>query len=278
MPKTITWLASYPESGNTWLRLFLFNYLFNLDEPAPINQAHRIGPSDSTTSLYFKAAGRKFDISDIVQTLRYRTKMIAAHAGNGADVNFMKTHFANTPIENVRTIPPAHTRGALYIIRNPADMLVSFTHHFSTDKRRAVDAINSDSHTISMERSGTVLAQYLGRWSDHVLSWADSPDFHTHVMRYEDMQADPHGTFGAALRYIGVPEDPERLDRAIRFSSFSEVKKQESTHGFVEKPANAPKFFRSGKVGEGRASLPSDLIARIEADHGDVMKRFGYLS
>ncbi len=277
MPKTITWLASYPKSGNTWLRLVLFNYLFNLDEPAPINQAHRIGPSDVSAALYHKAAGRKLDISDPVQTLRYRTKVISNHASNGADVNFMKTHFANTLIENIKIIPPAYTRGALYIIRNPADMLVSFTHHFSTDHRRAVDAINSDSHTIHTDRAKTIVAQYLGRWSDHVLSWADARHFKTHVMRYEDMQADPHGTFGAALRYIGVPEDPERLDRAIRFSNFNEVKKQETDHGFVEKPKNAKQFFRSGKTGEGRATLPPDLIARIETDHGDVMRRFGYL-
>ncbi len=277
MPKSIIWLASYPKSGNTWLRLVLFNYLFNLDEPAPINQAHRIGPSDASATLYHQAAGRKFDVSDARETLKYRTKVIATHAANGADVNFMKTHNANIMIEKTSLIPSPHSRGALYVIRDPADMLVSFAHHFSTTPERSVDAIDSDSHTIFADKARTVVPQYLGRWSDHVRSWVDGKALNTHVMRYEDMQADPVATFGAALRYIGAPEDPERLTRAIRFSSFDEAKKQEEDHGFVEKPKDAKSFFRSGKVGEGREKLPQDLIDRIEADHGDVMKRFGYL-
>ena len=277
MSQSIIWLASYPKSGNTWLRLFLFNYLFNLDEPAPINQAHRIGPSDASAVLYKQLASGQMDLTNIRDVLRLRPKVVSSLANNGADVNFMKTHNANVPIEGADLIPVQNTRGAIYVIRDPSDMLVSFTHHYSVPTERAIHAINSESHTIYADKEETVVPQYLGSWSDHVRSWVDATGFKTHVMRYEDMQADPVTAFGAALDYIGAPKDTERLERAVRFSSFKEAKKQEEEYGFVEKPKDATRFFRSGKTGEGRQNLPDDILAQLEADHGDVMKRFGYL-
>ncbi len=277
MPKSIIWLASYPKSGNTWLRLFLFNYLFNLDEPAPINQAHRIGPSDASAALYTQASKKKIDVSNAQETLRVRPSVIEAHASNGADVNFMKTHSANVDITGRALIPAKHSRGAIYIIRNPIDMAVSFAHHFGRSEDEVVSSMNSDIHSVLGDQARTVVPQYLGAWSDHVRSWADSKTLKTHVLRYEDMHADPVTAFGNALRYIGAPEDQERLEQAIRFASFKEAKQQEETHGFVEKPKDAKSFFRSGKVGEGREKLSPTLIERIEAEHGDMMKRFGYL-
>ncbi len=274
--KTILWLASYPKSGNTWLRLFLFNYLFDPDIPAPINQAHRVGPSDATAALYRTAAkGRPFDPRDTKAAFALRPKVIAAHANTGAAVNFMKTHNANTDMAGTPLIPPALTRGALYVIRDPLDMAVSFAHHYEVDHDHVTQAIDSASHITVPD--DTVVQQYLGNWSKHVRSWERAKGFPTKVLRYEDMIAEPHTTFAAALAFIGAPVDDARLDKAIRFASFDEAQKQEAEHGFVERSAGATRFFRSGKTGEGRTTLSPDHIARIERDHEAVMRRHGYL-
>lgn len=277
MPKTIIWLASYPKSGNTWLRMFLFNYLFNPDKPAPINQAHRIGPSDATAALYTKAVPFGLNITDPRAVLTARPSVVSAHAGNGADVNFMKTHNANIPVDDKPLIMPEHTRGAIYVLRDPLDMAVSYAAHYGLSHDNTAEAIGSASNTILPDQTKSVVHQYLGNWSDHVLSWAKPKGFKSHVIRYEDMQSDPEGTFAGVLKYIGAPSEPERLARAVRFSSFDEVKKQEDEHGFVEKSLNAERFFRAGRVGDGRKQLPQSAIDRICADHGDVMKQYGYL-
>ena len=274
--KTILWLASYPKSGNTWLRLFLFNYLFDPDVPAPINQAHRVGPGDATAALYRAAAkGRPFDPRDTQTALTLRPNVIAAHAGTGAAVNFMKTHNANIDVDRVPLIPPALTRGALYVIRDPLDMAVSFAHHYKVSHDHIVEALGSAAHATTAD--DTIVRQYLGNWSKHVRSWERAKAFPTKVIRYEDMTADPHAAFAAALKLIGAPVDDARLDKAIRFSSFTEAQKQETEHGFVEKPDGATRFFRSGKTGEGREALSTTHIARIERDHEAVMRRHGYL-
>ena len=276
MPKTIVWLASYPKSGNTWLRLFLFNYLFNLDRPAPINQTHRVGPSDASALLYRTAAVGPADLRDEKTVLRLRRRVIETHASNGADVNFMKTHNANIKVQGVSLIPADMTRCALYVLRNPIDVALSYAHHYGLSHDGAATALgNPLTGTLADD---SVVQQYLGNWSAHVRGWARARDLKTCVLRYEDMQRDPQGCFGRALRHIGAPVDDARLDRAIRFSSFDEAKKQEQEFGFVEKgQQSGTAFFRSGKVGEGREAMPQSAIDRLIGDHGETMKHHGYL-
>jgi len=275
MSRNILWLASYPKSGNTWLRLFLFNYLFNPDKPAPINQAYRVGPSDAVAALYRKIAKGNVDLSDLKTSLKLRDQVIRAHSRNGADVNFMKTHNANMEAYGQKLIPPALTRGAIYIIRNPLDMVVSFAHHYNSGMEDAAKAIGNPAHTVSPDPS--VVHQFIGSWSEHVRSWTEKASFEHHVLRYEDMIDDPETTFEGALRFLGAPDEKEKLRKAIRFSSFDESKKQEQKFGFVERSSGSKNFFRSGRVGEGRAVLPSSAIDRIISEHGDVMEKHGYL-
>lgn len=275
MSRNILWLASYPKSGNTWLRLFLFNYLFDPEKPAPINQAYRVGPSDAVATLYRKVAKGDVDLSVARTSLKLRNQVIRAHSSNGADVNFMKTHNSNMEAHGRRLIPPNLTRGAIYIIRNPFDMAVSFAHHYNSDMDDVAKAIGNPAHIVSPDPS--VVHQFIGNWSDHVRSWTENASFDCHVLRYEDMADDPETAFGGALRFLGAPDEGEKLRKAIRFSNFDEAKKQEREFGFVERSLGSTKFFRSGRVGEGREVLPSSAIDRIISEHGDVMEKHGYL-
>jgi len=275
MPKNIVWLASYPKSGNTWLRLFLLNYLFNPETPAPINQAHRIGSGDAVSMLYRKISKKPVNLKDVDVSLSLRSHVIKAHASNGADVNFMKTHNSNLRVRGRHLVPKEFTKSAIYVIRNPLDMLVSFAHHYNSDAAEIAEAINSPSHVI--EPDDSVVHQFIGNWSEHVMSWTKAKNFKTHVIRYEDMHGTPDDAFGNALKFIGAPSEPERLKKAIRFSNFDESKKQERQVGFAERSVHGKDFFRSGKLGEGLEVLPKAIVDKVIADHGPVMREFGYL-
>ena len=91
------------------------------------------------------------------------------------------------------------------------------------------------------------------------------------------MVADPGSAFSAVLKRMGVPVEAERLDRAIEFSSFDQLRSQEEAHGFVEKSRHAERFFRAGTAGQWRETLRPDIVAHIRNTHGKVMARFGYL-
>lgn len=273
--KNIVWIASFPKSGNTWARIFLANYLLNPEQPIPINQVHRIGTGDSVAIGYRIVAGGTYDPTDHIGHIRLRDRVLRAVAANGADMNFLKSHNARIHVQGVNLVPPKFTRAAIYILRNPLDVAVSYARHYgiSTEETvhrlsRADNGIAADSHNVW---------QYLGNWSDHVESWVNARDIPVHAMRYEDMKATPHETFAAMLEFLGVPLDDERLDRAIRFSSFDEMQRQESKAPFVERSAHSKRFFHTGKTGQWEDAIAPEDIDSLCNTHREVMTKFGYL-
>jgi len=281
--KSIVWLASYPKSGNTWTRIFLANYLFGRTTPMPINQVHRLGIGDSIEKIYRMAArgsaaagaGGRFDLADYRQSLALRGRVLDSIVNNDADVNFVKTHNHRAKAFGLGLIPPALTRSAIYILRNPLDMVLSYARQYGHTADFAAAAIGRADNSIA-GANGTV-TQYLGSWSRHVKSWAKCREFPVLVLRYEDMQADPEDAFTRVLKHIAVPPDPERVARAVRFSSFDELRRQEDAAGFIERSPNTERFFHSGRSGQWRDELAPQVVERICADHGRVMRDYGYL-
>lgn len=273
--KNIVWLASFPKSGNTWLRLFLANYLSGPDKPVPINRIDRFSTGDSVVKLYRAVIGTDFDPHDDKASLLGRERVLRRLSENGADVNLVKTHNRNGRIQQMRLIPPQVTRRGIYILRDPLDMLVSYADHYGVDPARAAREIANENNTVLPSK--VTVRQFTGNWSKHVASWTESTKFPVTVLRYEDILADPKAAFSTVIRDIGAPVDGERIDAAISAASFGEASKQEADKGFIERSPSSRRFFRSGRSGEGRDKLPQDVIDCVIADHGDVMEKFGYL-
>lgn len=277
--RSIVWLASYPKSGNTWLRIFLANYIFNPPRPVPINQVHRIGMGDSVAKAYRMVAEARgagaYDTADVDATLRLRPAVLRSVTNNGAEINFLKTHNQNTAIHGVDLIPRALTRAAIYVMRDPRDMLISYARHYGHDLATAAVATASPLNYVIGD--ATTVTQWLGSWSDHVRGWTGARGYPVLVLRYEDMQADPEAAFAKVLKLIGLPVDPARLTRAVGFSSFDELKKQETEGGFIERSQFSDRFFHTGTTGQWQGRLSPAVLAEVEAAHGPVMRLHGYL-
>ncbi|MEM7597098.1 MAG: sulfotransferase domain-containing protein [Pseudomonadota bacterium] len=275
MKKSIIWLASYPKSGNTWTRIFLANYLMNADHPVPINQVHRFGMGDTITKTYQMVAGGPFDLQNHDVILKLRDRVLRGIVGNNADVNFVKTHNIRSKAFGVDLIPPQFTRSAVYIMRDPRDVVLSYARHFGMTHAQTVEAVSSKDNTTVSDQS--TVFQYLGSWSEHVNSWTKNKVFPTLVLRYEDLQTKPEESFSSLLKHIGIPVDEKRLDKAIGFSSFKELSKQESEDGFAEASVKSDAFFSKGTSGQWVDELDADLALETRKKHEAVMKKFGYL-
>lgn len=273
--KSLIWLASYPKSGNTWLRAFLVNYVFDEPDPVPVNQLHRLGVSDAMTSAYQKLAGPHFNPGDPSQTVRMRAPFFEALVKNGADVNLIKTHNQNNDAMGVRLIPEHLTKAAIYIMRDPRDMAISYASHLGLTMDKAIEGMNNVNNATAGDAKN--VHQFLGRWSDHVTSWTRTKKFPVLTIRYEDMLNRPEKTFASVVRRLGMPIDRDRIEKAMRFSSFNELQKQEDEAGFEENSQHQERFFRKGGSGHYRDQLTPEQIARIEQDHGKIMRRHGYL-
>ncbi len=272
----IIWLASYPKSGNTWLRAFLANYLSDSPEAVPINALPKFIYGDSHIPHYQQLTGRPLEelSEEELAVLRGRVHLWLARA-KPHEV-FVKTHSAMGRVGGAPAITPDATAGAIYVIRNPCDVAVSFAHHYQVSVSRAVALMCDDDNMLPA--SGGQLAQFLSSWRRHVLGWTEAKGLTLHLMRYEDMLRAPEATFAKLVAFLGFPPEPERLERALRFSSFRELSGQEQTGGFVEaRPDGKSAFFRAGESGQHHQMLADADRQHLIETNRDVLSKYGYL-
>jgi len=195
--------------------------------------------------------------------------------GSRSETVFAKTHNAVMNFENSPLIWLEHLAGVIYVIRNPLDMLVSFSDHYNLTIDDTIEAISSPYHRINSTEKG--IFQILGGWSNHYYSWFSVENLNPLCLRYEDMIQNPVKSFGKLMQFLGLPKDTPRLKRAIRHSSFQVVSQQETKKGFAEQSRAGHKFFRQGKIGSYRRVLSDDQIAKVIDNHGELMVEMGYL-
>lgn len=272
----ILWLASYPKSGNTWLRAFLANYLGDKPSPVDINSLPDFAHGDMRAEYYTQVSGKpaaELAWADI-NALRSRVHHFLARSRPG--LVFVKTHTLLTIIDGVPTITPEATAGAIYVVRNPFDVAVSFAHHYGLSIDEGVRALCLSE--LRIEPKAGHIPQIVSDWSSHVESWIRPPGLHRLTLRYEDMLASPQGTFGRVLEFLRVPKDRERLKRAIRQCSFRVLAEQERQRGFVERSRNAEKFFRKGGAGGFRDDLSEQQVAALVDRHRSMLREQRYLN
>jgi hypothetical protein len=279
----IIWLASYPKSGNTWFRVFYTNLVRDLDTPVSVNELEPRLIAASRTHFDDYTGVESSDLSrDEIERLRPRVYEIISRV-EGTDENpiFMKIHDAFTRTGDGRPlVSPQATQGAIYFLRNPLDVAVSFAHHSACDIDTIIGRMADESSCLNdrPDRIGNQFRQRLLSWSNHVTGWVDGLGARLHLMRYEDMVRAPLDTFTSAVRFARLPDEPARIQKALRFSDIRELQRQEQAHGFKEKSQLAKSFFRKGKTGSWREVLTDRQAQRIIDDHRIVMKRFGYLN
>lgn len=272
----IVWIASYPKSGNTWMRVFI-EYLLSGHEEVDLNHFAHAGYMASSRRLFDRISGvRASDLTDDeVDALRpevYRTV-----SQRSAERVFLKTHDAYSP----RLFPADATRGALYLVRNPLDVVVSYAFHVSAtpDFDEIVTRVCSPSNamTTKSHRLGRQLTVRSGDWSSHVRGWCDELPFRIITLRYEDLLADPIANFTRATELIAPDADAHDIERAVSRSSFEHLQAFERDRGFLERGYRSRAFFRSGRSGTWREHLSAVQVRRMVEAHGAVMQRLGYL-
>ncbi len=264
----IVWLASYPKSGNTWVRAFLHNYILQPESPHSINRLVEFSVAECAAA-FFHEPGESLTTAQ-VQALRPAVHEKLTHLHD--DLVFVKTHNANLAVEDVPLCTPEHSAGAVYIVRDPRDVALSYAAYTG----RGVDEIielMANPRAANASDSAQVF-ELLSSWSQHAISWVAAPK--RLLVRYEDLVAAPERGFARIIRFLGTGEvEAARLQRAIEFSSFKTLAAQEAESGYNAGSKNE-KFFRAGKAGQWREQLTPAQARRIEEAHGEVMGKFGY--
>jgi hypothetical protein len=275
----IVWLASYPKSGNTWFRVFISNLLSGSQQPIDINLLNN-SPIASSRLTFDEATGLASSDLTKEEIENLRPGVYRQLASEAQELIFQKIHDAwYITASGEPLVPAAVSKAVIYFIRNPLDIAVSFAHHSGTTIEKIIRHMADPAYAFCSrdDRLHNQLEQKLFTWSEHVTSWTKQSNLPVKVLRYEDMKRDPFGTFSGALEFIGIKRSKNDIEKAIRFSDFSELKKQEEEKGFREKPPKADSFFRKGETGAWRDVLTDEQVQAIVSCHQKVMQEYGYL-
>jgi hypothetical protein len=271
----IVWLASYPKSGNTWVRAFLHNFMRDPDRSYDINRLADLTAGDSQIHWYQEILNKPGADYTEEEVQRMRPQVHRRLTRISPDTIVVKTHNALMEDDGHPLVTMEVTAGAIYIVRNPLDVAVSYSHHLGLSIDRIIERMNTAGATIPGNDQNVYELQ--GSWSENVETWTDPPNPRIHVVRYEDMLEAPGRAFAAIVNYLGIAAPRQRIEKAVKLSSFRVLQEQERRQGFRERPPHAKSFFREGKAGQWHKALSQEQVAALVAVHRTQMARFGYV-
>lgn len=271
----IIWLASYPKSGNTWLRAFLANLFSGEADPVSFDRMSNFIPSEALTAWYEQTYGADFDTSDNEAVSARRATVQSKLAAGKQTPIFLKTHSYLGQEQGHSTINLNITIGAVYIVRNPLDVVVSAAPHFNLTIDQTIELM-ADTQMTS-QAGGKLVFEKPADWSTNVRSWTKKSHPSLLVLKYEDLLQEPKKNFTQLTRFVQLNKSTKEIQRAIDNSSFKSLQSLEQRDGFSERPDHAKSFFRKGETEQWREALSEAQIRKIIDTHHKQMKRFDYI-
>lgn len=277
-PGPVVWLASYPKSGNTWLRAMI-TALMDGNGATP-DLGDMVGGSEHGERLFLdELCGVVSDSLTYDQLKPYLRNMRLQWGDLAAAPSIVKTHdrFGHTA-DGLPLFPIEATRMAILIVRHPLDVAVSYAAHNSSDLDNSIERLEDDRAMLNATptRGSEYLPVDLGSWSAHTASWLDQRALPMLVLRYEDMLDDPAGALMQVAKACGIDASPETAATAARACSIERLREAESATGFGERPPGMGAFFREGRRGRGAELLSPAQVARLQAAHSQIAERLGY--
>lgn len=268
--RRIWWIASYPKSGNTWVRMLWAAYRKG---ELGLNDFYGYSSGDLNSLFYQMVSCEPLTSLEPHEFVAIRPAALFTMCKTFAlDPLLLKTHAANVALDQERLIPVSLTAGAVYVVRDPRDVALSWARHNGFDVDRAIEKMEKDDAVIG--KTEDRMWHFLSDWSTHVKSWLDEKRFPVKYVKYENMLTSPAEKFAGILRHWGIEPDVDKIARAVELTDFSRLQKLEAVEKFLE--AEKGKFFGYGQAGRWEKYLSWEQIERIEEKHGAVMERLGY--
>ena len=276
----IIWIASYPKSGNTWIRSIISSYFFSDTGKFNFDLLENIPQYPS--SKYFK-----FPIKKPGEVSLYWKSTQDELSKNNKNV-FLKTHNAMVALNGRDFTSSTNTLGSIYIVRDPRNIISSMKNHYDFDDySETFDFMVNKKKFIWDERENNNYSsfQFLGSWSDHYKSWLKNSSFKTLLVKYEDLEKDCYSTSLKIIEFINflkgenVKVDEKKLFNCIQTTNFDILKKKEIETGFQESIKYKDKkkdFFYLGPKNKWQEKLPKDILSRVKKEFIDDLKYFNY--
>ena len=257
----ITWIASYPKSGNTWMRLLLSGYYSDIVD---INNISR-SILDYQPFFYNNLLLDSKKPSDVMHV---RTTALYHMSRFFTDPLYLKTHWGNYELVGIKAIPPQLTKAAIVVVRDPRDLVVSLANFYQQSYDDIIDKMNNELAGTYEDYSFYLLKD----WNSYIKSWMDT-SFPVIFVKYEDLLEDSVNIFTNVLKLLELPE--KNMVEIAKSAQFHKIQQQEKDHGFNE-AKNGATFFNNGRS-VYQECLTKEQIKKVEDHNKEMMTFLGYL-
>ena len=269
----IIWIASYPKSGNTWVRSFLSNYFCD-DKKFDFTQLRKIS---------------KFPQEKVLKELNINFKDFKEIASNWIsmqdyinlknEIIYLKTHNALITVNNFEFTDTKNTLGFIYLVRDPRDVVLSYASHLGISVENTFEVMRNDMGFSVSKKNEEYKEAILGSWALNYNSWKNFKSVNGLIIRYEDLVNNPEKSFTKIVNYLNkisnLKVDLDKIKRCINNTEFNTLKNLENLTGFDEKGKSS--FFRNGKIGEWKKNLDHKIVKEIEKIFSKEMRELDYI-
>lgn len=283
-------VASYPKSGNTWIRLTTAAYQLPDADPAELmNYNDQNGEIKrvmrfADNQLYHYRCVSPLPVEDLDLPAQVRLRPAAMFALERevklvtAQVPpLVKSHHFHGNVNGIPLWRPQWTDRVVNPVRDPREVCCSYAAHMGMTYEETAEFMASPKAKADVEQFDHV-RHFYSSWSNHIRGWMNTEAFPVCTVRYEDLNDRPVDAFYEIFDFLDFPDlSRDRVRRAVEKTQFDKLKNVEEDHGFEEQTEEQDSFFRSGKTDGWKDELPTNVARKIENDHGEMMERLGYL-
>ena len=282
----IIWLASYPKSGNTYVRAFLSAYYFSDNGQFDFSQISNI--DQFPHEKFFNQKVNNFDEASKLWV------PIQKKINQDKKIRFFKTHSFLGNYKGNEFTSPETTLGAIYIIRDPRNVFTSIKNHYSLDNEKALKMITDKTRSLMSNNGSHASLTYISSWAENYLSWFRNNKFRRLFIKYEDLIENRYETFRDLIVFTNTlmnnveGVNKLKLQKAIETTNFNVLKKKEMSEAFDGSDSsfknwrkfhseNKNLFFNLGPENNWKKILEKEFAEKIETNFEKEMKELKYL-
>jgi len=284
----IVWLASYPKSGNTWVRSFISSLIFTNNGDADFNAMQKI--SQYPRRSHFTSLLENLeDLNSLSENWIPSQKLINLDK----KIRFFKTHHVMCNFGKNSFTNYENTFGVIQIVRDPRNVITSLLNFFNkTNYDEAKQFIFDEKKIIGINLAkpnqeklkDNNIITLISSWKTHYNSWKNFKKNYL-LIKYENLINEPNREFGKIRHYLETNLDlhfsDEKFNYAMEANSFLNLKKIENTKGFSENSimtsSKKVNFFNLGPQNDYNNFLDKKTKASIENVFFNEMKELNYI-
>ncbi len=279
----IIWLASYPKSGNTWLRSIISALLYSADGVFNFELLKKV--QQFPDKKFFKDL-----IEDFSNFSEIKKNWIVAQdrINLNNETKLLKTHHGKYTVEKSNFTDNKNTLATIYIVRDPRTLVKSISNHFTlslNDASKFLFASSVIGNSKSFEERKDGILTLLGKWNDHYRSWTRNNN-NLLIIKYEDLVANPETELIKLIKflkkYLNLKTSEKKNKMILQTTSFSNLQNMEKQGLFKESVINKKtdskvNFFHLGPKNKWQDILDKKIVSEIEKNFYSEMKELGYL-